>query len=95
MTQDGFNLPTLLFGDIVKGTLISAGLWVAYSIAFLTVPFVLTGGIVLVLVLCALIGVAVAFYFADKRARALKRLIIFDDAGVGYSARDWRLSGRK
>ena len=58
------------FGDVVKGVAISGGLWVAYSIAFLTVPFVVTGDIVAVLLLCVLAGAATVQCFAYKRARA-------------------------
>lgn len=89
----------IMKSDVVKGVAISAGLWVAYSIVFLTVPFVLTGDVVLVLIACVLIGVVVSQYLAYRRDWAEKqrilRLTMLDDAGAGYAARDWRVLGRK
>ena len=58
------------FGDMVKGAVISTGLWAAYSIVFLTVPCIWSGEIVLVLILCVLVGFAASRYFAYRRVRA-------------------------
>ena len=78
------------FRDMVKGGLVTIGLWVAYLIAFVPAPFTVTWDVVLVMIGCVLCGYATTQYLTHRRIQKRIRLYASDDLGVGYNVRNWR-----